>query len=87
MRELEKYLCSREDIDVNRPGYADYIPLNYAQDDVKRLLQRVNQRRNRNNNQPGKSSVMLTKNQSLYESAIIEAGDQVESILCRTYSM
>ena len=87
MRELEKKLCSREDIDVNRPGYADYIPLNYAQDDVKRLLQRVNQRRNRNNNQPGKNSVMMAENQSLYESDMFEAGDQVESILCRTYSM
>ena len=87
MRELEKKLCSREDIDVNRPGYADYIPLNYAQDDVKRLLQRVNQRRNRNNKQPGKGSVMMAENQTMYESDMFEAGVQVESILCRTYSM
>ena len=87
MRALEKELCSREDINVNRPGYADYIPLNYAQDDIKGLLQRVNQRRNRKNKQPGKSSVMMAENQSLYESDMFEAGDQVESILCRTYSM
>ena len=87
MRELEKELCSREDIDVNRPGYADYTPLNYAQDDIKGLLQRVNQRRNRNNNQAEKSSVMMAENQSLYESDMFEAGDQVEGILCRTYSM
>ena len=89
MRELEKELCSREDIDVNRPGYADYIPLNYAQDDIKGLLQRVNQRRNRNNNQPGKSFVMIAENQSLYESDMFEAGDHFESIFCRsrTYSM
>ena len=87
MRELEKELCSREDINVNRPGYADYIPLNYAQDDIKGLLQRVNQRRNQNNKQPGKSSLMMAENQSLYESDLFEAGVQVESILCRTYSM
>ena len=81
MQELEKELCLREDINVNRPGYADNIPLNYAQDDV-------NRRRNRNNKQPGKSSVMMAENQSLYESDMFEAaGDQVENILCRTYSM
>merc|ERR1711974_69750 len=44
-KELERKLCSREDVDVNRPGYAGFTPLNYAQGDIKDLLQNVNQRR------------------------------------------
>ena len=48
-RELEKELCSREDVDVNRPGYAGFTPMNYAQGDIKELLQNVKKRRHQLN--------------------------------------
>ena len=92
-RELEKELCSREDIDVNRPGYAGFTPLNYARDDIKELLQRVNQRRLQINFEFKKNPVtpmMKIETQSLRNGDINNAtADQIDSLsyLSRSFSM
>ena len=89
-RELEKELCSREDVDVNRPGYAGFTPLNYAQGDIKELLQNVNQRRRQLNFDLNKNPVTQT---AMADTQSLRHGDSndnsVDSLpyLSRSFSM
>ena len=91
-RELVKELCSRKDVDVNRPGYAGFTPLNYAQDEIKELLQKVNQSKPQINfdlkNYPV-TPMTLTDTQSLRN---IDNNDPTEQInrlpfLSRSFSL
>ena len=91
-KELEKELCSREDIDVNRPGYAGFTPLNYAQDDIKDLLQKVNRRKHQINFESKNYQVTpttLTDTQSLRNIDENDPAEQFNSLpyLSRSYSM
>merc|ERR1712126_515306 len=88
-RELEKELCSREDVDVNRPGYAGFTPLNYAKGDIKELLQNVNKRRHQINCDLNKDPVAplpMADTQSLRND---DSDDPVDNLAClsRSFSM
>ena len=91
-RELERELCSREDVDVNRPGYAGFTPLNYARGEIKELLQKVNQRRRQINFKLNKNHVTplaMTDTQSLRNSDSNDNDDSIDSLpyLSRSFSM
>ena len=91
-RELEKELCSREDVDVNRPGYAGFTPLNYAQGDIKGLLRNVNQRKchlNFDFNTNPVTPTAMADTQSLRNGDSNDKADPVHSLpfLSRSFSM